>query len=112
MITVTILETLAVFVGIPVLIYGLIAVLTLIPGRAKGRKPEYRPGSDRGSTRPSGGRATSPWCPPEPPREQGRRGVAHMAHGDFSKGEIEAMGPVAVKYWNPQVGPAGGSTNR
>jgi hypothetical protein len=31
-----------------------------------------------------------------------------MAHGDFSKGEIEAMGPVAVKYWDPQVGPSGG----
>ncbi len=45
MITVTILETLAVFVGIPALIYGLIAVLTLIPGRAKGRKTKYRPGS-------------------------------------------------------------------
>ena len=39
----TILETLAVFVGIPVLIYALIAVLTLLPGRAK-KRPRYRPG--------------------------------------------------------------------
>lgn len=39
----TILETLAVFVGIPVLIYALIAVFTLLPGRAK-RRPRYRPG--------------------------------------------------------------------
>ncbi len=27
--------------------------------------------------------------------------------GTFSKAEIESMGPVAVKYFNPQVGPAG-----
>ena len=39
----TILETLAVFVGIPVLIYALIAVFTLIPGRGK-KRPRYRPG--------------------------------------------------------------------
>lgn len=32
-----------------------------------------------------------------------------MAPGDFSRSEIEAMGPLAVKYWNPQVGPAGGA---
>ena len=31
------------FVGIPVLIYALIAVFTLIPGRAK-KRPRYRPG--------------------------------------------------------------------
>jgi hypothetical protein len=30
-----------------------------------------------------------------------------MAPGDFTPAQIEAMGPVAVKYWNPQVGPAG-----
>jgi hypothetical protein len=42
-IIVTILQTLAVFVGLPVLIYALIAVLTLIPGRGK-RRPRYRPG--------------------------------------------------------------------
>ena len=30
-----------------------------------------------------------------------------MARGDFTPAQIEAMGPVAVKYWNPQVGPAG-----
>lgn len=30
-----------------------------------------------------------------------------MAPGDFSVAQIEAMGPVAVRYWNPQVGPAG-----
>ncbi len=35
--------------------------------------------------------------------------VAHVAHGDFSSSDIEAMGPVAVKYWNPQVGPTGGA---
>ena len=31
----------------------------------------------------------------------------HVAHGDFTPAQIEAMGPVAVKYWDPQVGPAG-----
>jgi hypothetical protein len=41
--TVTILQTLLVFVGIPVLIYGLIAILTLLPGRSK-KRPRYRPG--------------------------------------------------------------------
>ena len=40
---VTIVETLVVFVGIPVLIYALIAVFTLIPGRGK-KRPRYRPG--------------------------------------------------------------------
>ena len=30
-----------------------------------------------------------------------------MAPGDFTPAQIEAMGPIAVKYWNPQVGPAG-----
>jgi len=40
---VTIIQTLAVYVGIPLLIYGLIAVLTLVRGRAKFR-PRYRPG--------------------------------------------------------------------
>ena len=30
-----------------------------------------------------------------------------MAPGDFTTAQIEAWGPVAVKYWNPQVGPAG-----
>ena len=40
----TILETLTVFVGIPVLIYGLIIVFTMIPGRAKSKRPKYRPG--------------------------------------------------------------------
>jgi hypothetical protein len=44
-IAMTIPETLAVFVGIPVLIYGLIAVLVLVPGRAK-RRARYRPGQD------------------------------------------------------------------
>ena len=39
----TILETLAVFVGIPVLIYALIAVCVMLPGRAK-KRPRYRPG--------------------------------------------------------------------
>ncbi|MET0862929.1 MAG: hypothetical protein ABWZ98_01210 [Nakamurella sp.] len=39
----TILETLAVFVGIPVLIYALIGAFTLIPGRSK-RRPKDRPG--------------------------------------------------------------------
>lgn len=37
------LEVLAVFVGIPAAIYGLIAVLTLLPGRSKDRA-RYRPG--------------------------------------------------------------------
>ncbi len=32
-----------------------------------------------------------------------------MASGDFSKADIEAMGPLAVKYWDPQVGPTGGA---
>ena len=40
---VTIIQTLAVFVGIPLLIYGTIALLTLVRGRAKSR-PRYRPG--------------------------------------------------------------------
>lgn len=43
MIGVTILETLGLFVGAPLAIYGLIAVLSLLPGRAK-RHPRYRPG--------------------------------------------------------------------
>jgi len=30
-----------------------------------------------------------------------------MAHGDFTPATIESWGPVAVKYWDPQVGPAG-----
>ena len=30
-----------------------------------------------------------------------------MARGDFTPAQIESWGPVAVKYWNPQVGPAG-----
>lgn len=41
----TILQTLTVFVAIPVLIYALIAVATLVPGRAKGKPAKYRPGS-------------------------------------------------------------------
>ena len=32
-----------------------------------------------------------------------------MATGDFSKADIESMGPVAVQYWNAQVGPTGGA---
>lgn len=44
-IAVTILQTLTVFVAIPVLIYALIAVFTLLPGRAKGRPAKYRPGA-------------------------------------------------------------------
>jgi hypothetical protein len=39
---VSIIQTIAVFVGIPVLIYGIIALLTLLPGRHK--RPRYRPG--------------------------------------------------------------------
>jgi hypothetical protein len=39
---VTILQTIGVFVGIPALIYGTIAVLTMVPGRHK--RPRYRPG--------------------------------------------------------------------
>ena len=35
--------------------------------------------------------------------------VAHGEGGDFSKSDIEAMGPLAVKYWNPQMGPTGGA---
>ena len=42
-IAMTIAQTLAVFVGIPVLIYGLIAVLVLVPHHAK-RRARYRPG--------------------------------------------------------------------
>jgi hypothetical protein len=38
-------------------------------------------------------------------------GVAHMApgehHGDIVPADVQALGPVAVKYWDPQVGPAG-----
>lgn len=41
-IRVTILQTIGVFVGIPALIYGTIAVLTMVPGRRK--RPRYRPG--------------------------------------------------------------------
>ncbi|HEY4991268.1 MAG TPA: hypothetical protein VII33_04215 [Nakamurella sp.] len=41
----TIIQTLAVFVGIPVVIYGLIAVFTILPGRARSRRPKYRPGA-------------------------------------------------------------------
>ena len=40
---VTIVETLVVFVGIPVLIYALIGVCTLLPGRGK-KRTRYRPG--------------------------------------------------------------------
>lgn len=43
MVDVNTLEVLAVFVGIPAGIYGLIAVLTLLPGRSKDRA-RYRPG--------------------------------------------------------------------
>ena len=39
---VTIIQTIAVFVGIPALIYGVIALCTLVPGRHK--RPRYRPG--------------------------------------------------------------------
>lgn len=39
---VTILQTIGVFVGLPVLIYGTIFVLTMVPGRHK--RPRYRPG--------------------------------------------------------------------
>jgi hypothetical protein len=39
---VSIIETLAVYVGIPALIYGIIALLTLVPGRS--RRHRYRPG--------------------------------------------------------------------
>ncbi len=42
-IAMTIAQTLAVFVGIPVLIYALIAVLVLVPHHAK-RRARYRPG--------------------------------------------------------------------
>ena len=44
MITVTILETLAVFVGIPLLIYVVIGLCTLLPGRSKMKRARYRPG--------------------------------------------------------------------
>jgi hypothetical protein len=40
---VTILQTLAVFVGIPLLIYVVIGVCTLLPGRGK-KRARYRPG--------------------------------------------------------------------
>lgn len=39
---VSIIQTIAVFVGIPVLIYGTIALLTMVPGRHK--RQRYRPG--------------------------------------------------------------------
>ena len=42
----TIIQTLAVFVGIPVLIYALIAIFTLLPGRGRTRRPKYRPGAE------------------------------------------------------------------
>ena len=32
-----------------------------------------------------------------------------MAHGDLVPANIQEMGAVAVKYWDPQVGPAGGN---
>jgi hypothetical protein len=28
-------------------------------------------------------------------------------HGDIVPADVQALGPVAVKYWDPQVGPAG-----
>jgi hypothetical protein len=40
---VSIFETLGIFVGIPLLIYGTIALLTVVRSRAKAR-PRYRPG--------------------------------------------------------------------
>ncbi|GGM06919.1 aa3-type cytochrome oxidase subunit CtaJ [Nakamurella endophytica] len=39
----TVLQTLAVFVGAPLVIYLVIAASTLLPGR-KRRRPQYRPG--------------------------------------------------------------------
>ena len=38
-----ILQTLAIFLGIPLLVYVILALLTLVPGRAK-KHPRYRPG--------------------------------------------------------------------
>ena len=40
---VNILETVAIYVGGPLAVYALIALLTLIPGRVK-RQSKYRPG--------------------------------------------------------------------
>ena len=40
---VNILQTLAIFLGIPLLVYLILALLTLVPGRAK-KHPRYRPG--------------------------------------------------------------------
>jgi hypothetical protein len=39
---VSIVETVLVFVGVPVLVYGLVALLVVAPGR--GHRPRYRPG--------------------------------------------------------------------
>jgi hypothetical protein len=39
---VSIVETVLVFVGIPVLVYGLLALLVVVPGRR--HRPRYRPG--------------------------------------------------------------------
>lgn len=57
-----ILQTLAIFLGIPLLVLLILALLTLVPGRAK-KHPRYRPGQPW-DFRPSCGRATNPWsCP-------------------------------------------------
>jgi hypothetical protein len=40
---VTILETVAVFVGAPLAIYVIVVLLTLVPSKAK-RRPHYKPG--------------------------------------------------------------------
>jgi hypothetical protein len=40
---VTILETLAVFVGAPAVIYIVVVLLTVVPAKAK-RRPKYHPG--------------------------------------------------------------------
>jgi hypothetical protein len=39
---VSIVETVLVFVGVPVLVYGVVALLVVVPGR--GHRPRYRPG--------------------------------------------------------------------
>ena len=40
---VNILQTVGIFVGAPAVLYGLIALLSMVPGRAR-KHPQYKPG--------------------------------------------------------------------
>jgi hypothetical protein len=92
---VSIVETVLVFVGVPVLVYGLVALLLWAPG-GRHRRPRYRPG-DAWHYEPV-------WYIPQPRPGAAPAGTGHAVAADERRAPALAGGREAL--------PAGGSASR